>query len=304
VAVFRFFCDESYDSDPKTGTGMPFYTPGIAKPSYVPRIFVVAGFFCNELQWNDVEARWRTENIRAGVKRYHGAHVNARTGEFDGWSKEQQIEYSKNLTAILLDQGRCLHAISCAMWSSDYYRIIDEEGRRKLGIPYIACFKSCIALIAQEMEIRGFPSEDKFAVILDPNEWEDQAIEVFYKMKDTAEWPYRHRLATCAPGSTEGFVPLESADLIAYETFRLIYYGATGDKIRKVLRSMFSTMDFLAIHWTLRHYCNLKNHLLQACAWITDLLCSLLLLTAKPRHFQNDEPSTGGKLCHDGSEAT
>jgi hypothetical protein len=92
---------------------------------------------------------------------------------------------------------------------------------------------------------RGFPPEDKFAVILDRNDFEDEAVDAFYKMKDGPEWQYHHRLATCAPGSCEDFVPLECADLIAYETFRLIHNGAKDDKVRKALRSMFSDNGFL-----------------------------------------------------------
>jgi hypothetical protein len=166
VALFRFFCDESYDSDPRKGTGTIFYEPGSGKPTHVPQTYVVAGFFSNEIRWGDIEKRWSKENELVGVKRYHATYVNAREGEFKGWGKNKQIEYSKNLTQILLDQGSFLHALSCGIWASDYYRIINDHGRRKLGPPYIACFNSCVALIAQEMEVRGFPAEDKFAVIL------------------------------------------------------------------------------------------------------------------------------------------
>lgn len=245
LAIFRFFCDESYDSDPKTGTGMVFHEEG-SKPQYVPRIYVVGGFFSNEIVWGRIENAWREENGRAGVTRYHGANVNAKSGEFEGWDKEkQQIPYTKTLVKALLDEGRDLHALSCAIWASDYRRIISDDGRRKLGKPYIACFKSCISLIAQEMELRGFPPEDKFAVILDRNDFEDEAVEVFYKMKDSVEWRYHHRLATCAPGSAVEFIPLQCADLIAYETFRLIHDGAKGDMVRKALRSMFKANGFL-----------------------------------------------------------
>ncbi len=95
------------------------------------------------------------------------------------------------------------------------------------------------------MDIRDFPPEDEFAVILDRNDFEDEAVEVFYKMKDGPEWPHHHRLAACAPGACDDFVSLECADLIAYETFRLVHNGAKGDRVRIALRSMFSDNGFL-----------------------------------------------------------
>jgi len=204
------------------------------------------------------------ENARVVVKRYHAAYLNARSGEFDGWGKDKQISYTKNLIQALLDQKRKLHALSCSMWASDYYRIISDDGRRKLGKPYIACFKSCIATIAREMEIRNFSPDDKFAVILDRNEFEDEAVKVFYTMKDTPEWPYHHRLATCAPGSWQDFVPLQCADLIAYETFRLIHDGAKDEKVRKALKLMFSENGFLGYGFDPVALRSLKTDLEQA----------------------------------------
>ena len=245
MTIFRFFCDESYDSDPKKGTGMMFYEPGANKPVHVPQTYVVGGFFSNDITWTEVEERWKAENKRAGVTRYHAANVNARSGEFAGWSKDQQREYSKNLIQILVDQGRYLHAVSCSIWASDYYQIINDHGRKKLGHPYIACFKSCVAMIAREMEVRGFAPEDKFAVILDRNDLENEAVKVFYQMKGEVLWPYRHRLATCASGGWEDFIPLQPADLIAYETFRLIHEKATGPSVRKALQLMFPTNGFI-----------------------------------------------------------
>lgn len=264
VAVFRFFCDESYDSDPKKGTGMLFYEQP-ERPLYIPRTYVVGGFFSDELTWAEVEKRWQEENERVGVRRYHAANVNARSEEFEGWDKEtQQIPYSKNLIQILLDQKRKLHALSCSMWATDYYRIISDDGRRKLGKPYIACFKTCIATVAREMEIRNFEPDDKFAVILDRNDFEDEAVKVFYEMKDTLEWPYCHRLATCAPGSWKEFVPLQCADLTAYETFRLIHDGAKGEMVRKALKLMFIENGFLGYDFEPEGLRSLKTDLEQA----------------------------------------
>src|ERR1700691_2992439 len=168
LAVLRFFCDESYDSDPKTGTGMMFHSPG-EKPVYIPKTYIVAGFIADELTCEEIEKRWRVVNGQLGVTRYHAAAVNARDGEFEDWPKEKQIEYSKNLLQILTDQEKHLHVIGMAMEASEYFRTINEFGRKKLGSPYLACFKSCVSTIAQHMDLpsAGFSSDDKFAVILD-----------------------------------------------------------------------------------------------------------------------------------------
>jgi len=258
MGLLKFYCDESYDSQP-TKQEMVFY-PERGR-DYKPKAYVVGGFLANELIWGEIEKRWREENKRVGVKRFHGVYVNARTGEFEGWSKDQQIEYSKHLLAIMSDQKRELHAISCGMFPREYEEIIDQQGREKLGHPYIACFKSCVTMIANEMETRKqFEPDDQFAIILDRNDWELEAVEVFYKLKDTTIWPPHRRLATCTPGGWEEHLALQPADLIAYETFRILCEKYEGrEKFRPVLRSMFGTNGFLGYYFESETFKRLKE---------------------------------------------
>jgi hypothetical protein len=247
VAILRFFCDESYDSDPKAGTGMMFHSPG-EKPVYVPKTYVVGGIITNEITCDGIERRWREVNAVAGVTRYHAAAVNAREGEFENWPKEKQIEYSKSLLQILLDQEHDFHVVGMAIEASEYFRTINEFGRKKLGSPYLACFKGCISTIAQHMNLpsAGFADDDKFAIILDRNEAEEvDAVKAFYAIKDDPNCPYAHRLATCAPGSWQDFTSLQCADLIAYESFRLYHDQGIARKVRKALELMFSKNPFL-----------------------------------------------------------
>jgi len=247
MALFWFFCDESYDSDPAQER-MVFHELGAA---YVPATYVVAGFFADELTWTDVEGRWSAENRRVGVSRYHAAEVNAFGDEFAGWEKDKQIAYSANLVKILTDQKRRLHAVSCGIFSREYEQIIGEGGRKKFGHPYIVCFKSCIAMLAQEMEIRNFEPEDKFAVILGRNSLENEAIKVFTEMQDNPNWRFGRRLAFCARGNWQDFVPLQTADLIAYETFRLLHEKHKDDpkQARWALRTMFPENGFLGHYY-------------------------------------------------------
>jgi len=137
------------------------------------------------------------------------------------------------------------------MFPRDYRRIINEDGRRKLGHPYIACFKSCVSLIAQEMAYRNhFKADDKFAVILDRNDHETVAVDVFYKMKDSLHYPFHRRLAACAPGGWEEHVALQAADLIAYETFRILGEKYKGQEAaRPFLQRMFGTNGFLGYYF-------------------------------------------------------
>ena len=223
-----FYCDESYDSNPKG--------KGAEKKGPPPKTYSVAGFLASERGWPKIEKPWAAKNRRIGVSRFHAACVNARDGEFQGWGKNRRDRYAKYMLALLKKQGKKLHGFSCGMLADEYRRIISPAGQERLGHPYLACFKTCIALIATKM--RPYGKEHKFSVILDRNEFENDAVKMFYAMKDYESWPERYRLGTCAPGSWEEFVALQPADLIAYETFRLL--SARRNNVEAVRRSLKS----------------------------------------------------------------
>lgn len=236
--IFQFCCDESHDA-PKRGVE--------------PKSYVVAGFFGNQTSWDKVERSWDWKNKRVGVSRYHASHLNAHDGEFTGWSKTRCLRYSKDLLKILKKQQRKLHGISCGIHVDEYRRIISASGQVKMGHPYLVCFKSLIATVAEQMDYGKFPREDKFAVILDQNKdeldgkkLEMWATEIFYGMKNNPRFKYGHRLATCVPGSSEEFACLQPADFIAYESYRLMHDKRKGvTEIRAALNTMLETTGFL-----------------------------------------------------------
>jgi len=133
------------------------------------------------------------------------------------------------------------------MFAEDYQKIISPEGRTKFGHPYLACFKHCITNIAYKMESEGFDPSWKFSVIFDRNPFEDEAERLFYALKDSPSYKYRHRLGTCTRGSWEEFTPLQVADFIAYESFRFLH--TRKQKARIALRKMFGKNAFSGIVW-------------------------------------------------------
>jgi hypothetical protein len=205
IVLFKFHCDESYDSQRSE-----------------PRTYVVAGFFGDDITWGNVESRWNAinndEHFR--VARFHASHLNAKTYEYDGWDDVKKIDYSRQILKVVTDQRRRLHAYMCTIHADEYRRIISEHGREKLGHPYLVCFKTCIALIAKELDGGGFPSEDKIAVYLDRNPFDKEAEALFYELKDDPGFPYSSRLHSCTRAVMDELTVLQTGDLIAYEGFR------------------------------------------------------------------------------------
>ena len=192
-----------------------------------------------EHEWSKLENKWKKRVKKAGVSRFHAAPLNCYDGEFESWKGTNK---SKEFVVPLLNiiKRRNLVGFSFAMILEDYKKYTSQTAKDKLGTPYLCCFKHCIAMAAQAMNM---PLDDKIAVIIDRNPEENEAVKLFYRIKDDSSVPYRHRLASCVPGSWEEYVPLQPADMIAYDTFKLLHDTHIREKKdwRKSLKAIYES---------------------------------------------------------------
>jgi hypothetical protein len=65
----------------------------------------------------------------------------------------------------------------------DVYRaVVSENGRAKLGHPLMACFNSCVAMIAKDMGT--LPPDDVIDIVVERGGGsDDEAVETFERMK-------------------------------------------------------------------------------------------------------------------------
>ena len=209
--ICRFHCDLSYD-----GTAHR-KTKGV---KHIPTTYVFAGFFADQGAWDFIEREWVAINRVYEVDRFHASHLNFKSHEYAGWDDGRKISYSAELLAVLEKVGKSLSAVSCGMFADEYREIISEEGQRKMGSPYIACFNSCITRVARAMDERGFPPEYRFSALIDEDDEYLLAIDRFNRIRDDPNFQHRSRMATCTSGNM-GLIPaLQPADLVAYEVFK------------------------------------------------------------------------------------
>ena len=233
LLIFEFHCDLSYDGNPEgNAKGKP----------HESNTYVFGGFFSSPSTWSIVEKKWDAINKKYDVPRFHGAHLNSKTYEYEGWDDPQKIAYSKELLSAVHEEGNRMYGVTCGIFADEYRNAISEEGRRKMGSPYLACFNSCVARVARMMDEPGpgnIQPEDKFAVLIDRDDECFEAVRSFYRIKDNESCPYRHRLATCAPLKMGECVAMQPADLIAYEAFKRLHaQRKTKGEIRHVLKSL------------------------------------------------------------------
>jgi hypothetical protein len=209
--AFKFHCDVSYDGNP------PKNAKGI---SHVPITYAFAGFFATDQIWEFIKQGWQEVNKRYAIPRFHAAHLNGKTHEYRGWSDSRKVDYSSELLNILHEPGKDLSAVSCGILADEYRRIINEDGRRKLGSPYLVCFNSCITRVARAMDRVSLPANERFSVLLDEDPGHREAIGSFNNMRDNPRFEHGGRLGACMSGSMAINTALQPADLIAYEVFK------------------------------------------------------------------------------------
>ncbi|HUL00281.1 MAG TPA: DUF3800 domain-containing protein [Nitrospirota bacterium] len=211
--LFHFYCDESYDGNARK-----------------PNIFTISGFFSDQSTWTKIDKNWNEINHRYGVSRFHATELNGAKGEYSKWSKPRRARYSAELLTAVNCQKTRMRAYNCGMRAAEYRTIINEAGCIKLGHPWVACFKSCIAMIAKDME--DLPVNDSFSVFVERGSGFDiQAVKIFGELKKNPAFAYRHRLKTCTPAEPKQLIGLQVADLMAYE-----YFKRLQDKENKDMR--------------------------------------------------------------------
>jgi hypothetical protein len=222
--MFLFYGDESFDGNPS-----------------LPTTITISGFLSDELSWAEVEDEWNAINRRYGVPCFHATALNHGKEEYAGWPKPQRDQYSAELLAVINRQGKRLVAYNCGMRADAYRRIINTEGQRKLGSPWFACFKSCVAMIAKHMET--LPHSDVVSVVVERGSGFDlKAKEFFSRLAANPNFPHNFRLNTFASARPEQAVGLQLADMMAYEYFKQLH--KRPPKMRVPLQRIRSTANY------------------------------------------------------------
>lgn len=221
-----------------------------------PRTFVVGAVLDRPDKWDSIQSSWQAVNDQFGVPRFHAAHLNGRTYEYEGWSPERALQYSKKLLNVLNAHGPMMMFCS-GIHADEYEEILSQSARAKLGDPYQLCFNSCIANVAELMDVCDYQIEDKFSVLVDRDDGYKQVIESFQQMKENGTFGHRARLGTCARGCMDEVPALQVSDLVAYEWFK--WFNTRGRKegeIRKIL------VPIVKRHLVIERYWDRKNLLL------------------------------------------
>jgi hypothetical protein len=178
---------------------------------------VVVGMYAGKPKaWVEWTKDWNRN--KKPIKVYHAVDCHNRDGEFKGWERPERNAFVAKLLPVL---GR--HPISGIVVGIHMgaFRLAMEprpELREMFGTPYAACFQWGVQTLISMLEENG--DNQRIGFFHECNDYEEEAKAAFSYIK--AQKMLNNRIMTLTFGGKDDFVPLQVADVLAYEGNHLL----------------------------------------------------------------------------------
>lgn len=192
VAVFRAFLDESGTHD-----GSPVIT--------------VAGYVARPKAWREFVPRWNRTLKPIAV--FHSSECNGFHGEWNGWAREARDAKVKQLLSLLPS----INGVGLAVG------IVQRDLKEALNVrphlqpywpsSYEACCQWWISIMLQRMQERG--NREPLAIVHEENQYGNEAHSAYTYVRENHD--HFGQLISFSFGKKSDFVPLQAADILAYE---------------------------------------------------------------------------------------
>jgi hypothetical protein len=214
--------------------------------SYNKRTFCVGGWLCPDDEWTKIVNRWmlrirhenqisRKQNLRA-VTRFHASDCATFGGEFRGWDQARQVGLMKKLTEIIR-RSKPIGIATSAQLGDFVSGYPGHEQQRHRGC-YFFAMMACLLMLGDLMSEQF--QKERVTIIYDRgniSEWAAQ--KAFSSMKNDLRYEPRKYFVTIAPMGWEDCAPLQVADLLAYEGYKVIDRKMLGSlELRRSLESI------------------------------------------------------------------
>lgn len=232
IAVFEAYFDESGDP---------------ANESL--RVFTLAFVVAPANNWKRFSVTWNRILKRHKIDVMHMKEYEHCVNQFKGWDKPKKEAFASQLAGVLkphIGLAHC-HSMSTEVWRT---KIAPEMGSnfRKTRGPYIFLLQSCLEDLA-EYGSALLPKGERIACIFDQNrlvagakpDCLGAAVDHYNDLKESRGWG--DIFASITFENKKDFVPLQAADMLAYEAFKDMVNISKGcpRQRRKLLQNLMQS---------------------------------------------------------------
>jgi hypothetical protein len=184
-------------------------------------VVVWGGLFANQHQWKYFEELWRAKLSEPSpgklpLSRFHMYDCQSLAGEFAGWSRTASDFLVHELGNIILRTG--LWGYSCAVFRKDWDELVHGVNRKALGDPEEFCLLRCFI---QSLEwARQVTADPDIAYVFDDRPHRRERIKKVFDVFDRVSMLAPPKLASLTFARAARLLPLQAADLIAWESYQ------------------------------------------------------------------------------------
>ena len=225
---------------------------GYIDESYSAKLFTLSCLMSDPPDWHKMELSWKKKILaknkklhaqgRRQLSRYHAADCSSLVNEFEGWTVTEQIEFTKQLLGVI--KGRFLNVIAYSVPLEALEEIFPEHKKGDLGPCYALLLKLLMTEFTSQLEDVAKLAKQvkpiKLVLIHDRCSYDVELLRAFNQMMEDPGFTGKHVFSTIAPMAWEDCIPLQLADLLAYENFKDSERRETGRKRRKTLEVMLA----------------------------------------------------------------
>jgi len=193
-----------------------------------------------ELDWkkciDERNAQLENEHRRT-ISRYHAADCSSRLNEFEGWAVEEQIAFTKSLLGVFKK-----HITNCVAYTINLKELVEEmpnvadDPKRPA---YVLLLKYLMIEIGNNILARE--KDQLVSIVHDRAKGYNQVLlESFDAMVNDKTFLYGKRFSSITPMSWEHCIPLQPADMLAYENFKEVERQFKQRNRRKSLQALLN----------------------------------------------------------------
>ena len=231
---------------------------GYIDESYSPKVFSLSCVMSNPSGWMHLESAWkkclRAKNKslkkqgRPEISRYHAADCSSRVGEFRGWTTEEQIELTKKLVGIFHRNPNWANVIAYSVPMDEFARQFPEYNSDLMGFCYWTLIKFLMIEMAEQVldiqRRKRSTTPVRFVLFHDRCQYDGVLLDAFNRAINDSTFKGREMFSTIEPLSSQECIPLQLADLVAYENFKDTEGFLVGRKRRKTLEALLETENY------------------------------------------------------------
>lgn len=214
--------------------------------------FTLAAIFATGMSWTWLTVdwdrcikKWSKRMVSRGLKplrRYHGTDCAGRNEDFDGWTETDRDDFLQELRTIV-ENTEGLHTVSLSLQTKELAEVFALTKPKTIKrASYQVLLQYVMLQLGQDLHSHRSPGHANVQVALfhDHTKWYDAAINsAFYELKDDPSFRYRQYFTSISPMDWQSCIPLQPADMFAFETrkqaLRTIDGGELGGEIKKLL---------------------------------------------------------------------